>query len=119
MKLLEMFSNRSKWDVDLISISNPEELKKVCNTILKKDGTLSLQDKLQTFYLDVVELYDVTADLKIRELFGSEFVDENQYQINALYNLHTDLETQEAKCEYLCGCYEQWIMQWKNIFPKY
>jgi hypothetical protein len=113
------FLTRAKWDCDLISIKDPEELKKVCNTLLDEVGTLGLEEKLQSLQDSIIELYDVAADLRLIEIFGQEFAVEHCGKIESLYKLHTNLQTPQQRCTFICNVYKHWIMKYSIIFPKY
>lgn len=104
---------------DLVSISSPEEFKKVCNTILKKGGTLSLEEKLTEFLDSLIDIYGENVDRVLIEYFGEEFVNENLFHVDRLYKVCTHLDTAKKRGDFLCGCYKSWILEWKIIFPHY
>ena len=117
-----MFNQKKKWQKPLIKINDSEEMKKVCNTVLDKEGTIALEKRLEELRKDVILVYPETADLILFEIFGNyEFHIEEKYRLYATYDLFTKEEdkTMDNWTSHICNCYKSFILQWKEIFPKY
>ena len=109
--MLNLQRNNQKWYKPLILINDTEEMKKVCTTILEKEGTTVLEDKLEELRQNLLLVYPETADLILLEIFGDEFQLDESYKIYGTYELFQSNKNFETWTKHICRCYLGFILQ--------
>ena len=108
------FKRKNKgWNKPLILISSTVEMKKNCTTILHKEGTTALENKLEEFRQNLLLVYPETVDLVLLEIFGDEFQLEQSYKIYSTYKLFQSNKNLETWTKHICRCYLGFILFYK------
>ena len=96
----------------LIYYYTSDKLKKACTDLLEREGNILLEYKLEQLRINILDLYDIVADVALLELFGKDFIYDNPYSLYRLYELHYSREERNRNnwTKHICRCYKRWII---------